>query len=260
MDEITGGNKWFKILGNFDDFKKSGSKSILSFGGPFSNHIAALAETGRRFGIPTIGIIRGESDFVSNKTLSRAIASGMKIQFVSRDDYRKFRNLSDYAELREQFGPVWVIPEGGACRQGVDGCMGIVDYFPKGVSTVALAVGTGATLSGISKRMNREQRLFGIQVLLAGQENFIGKYASMADEKGPDIQLIDRFTFGGYARKDEILTRFIADWVLQTQIPAEPVYTGKLFFGVIELIKEGLLPIDGSLLVIHTGGLQYLLD
>lgn len=251
---ITGGNKWFKLIENIREFQAGGYQGILSFGGAYSNHIAALAGLGQELGIPTVGIIRGESLAIENPTLSRASQCGMTLEFVSRDEYRRYRESDCSDSLFSRFGNVLVIPEGGSNAAGVAGCRYIAQYMPEDSTDVVLAVGTGATLTGIRQALSPEKRVWGVKVLEANQQMSWNN-----DLPGP-VEWVDRFTFGGYAKTDPELLAFVDDWNRQTGVVIEPVYTGKLFFGVIWMMREGRLKSGEETLVVHTGGLQYLRD
>lgn len=251
---VYGGNKLFKLVQNVTDYEAGGYDGILSFGGAYSNHIAALAEIGQQLNIPTVGIIRGEASSIGNPTLSRAAESGMRLEFVDREEYRRLRSSFDTTELQRRFGNFLIIPEGGSNPSGIAGCRRIADYVPKSTKEVVIAVGTGATCVGLRQGLSPDKRIWGLKVLEASQENL------WHDDPQSGIGWIDRFTFGGYAKSNAGLDDFVHEWNRQTGIRIEPVYTGKLFFGVIRLMEEGILPYGYETLVIHTGGLQYLMD
>ncbi|MFM1744936.1 MAG: hypothetical protein RLZZ630_873 [Bacteroidota bacterium] len=251
---VYGGNKLFKLLDNVRDFLERGYDGILSFGGAFSNHIAALAAVGQQIGIPTTGIIRGEASAADNPTLKRASAMGMRLEFVNRVEYRRLRASGNTTELQRRYGNFLIVPEGGSNPSGIAGCRRIADYVPDDAKVVVMAVGTGATCVGLRQGLPPDKWIWGLKVLEARQENL------WHDDPQSGIGWIDRFTFGGYAKSTAELDVFVQEWNRQTDIRIEPVYTGKLFFGVIRLMEEGILPFGEETLVIHTGGLQYLMD
>ncbi|MFM9056123.1 MAG: 1-aminocyclopropane-1-carboxylate deaminase/D-cysteine desulfhydrase [Bacteroidota bacterium] len=251
-DPITGGNKWFKLKHNLKAYHAGSFDGILSFGGPYSNNLAALAECCRREGVPCIGIVRETEAGTNTITLQRAAQSGMRIEVVSRSEYRSLRNMDHQPSLIERFGNMFLIPEGGSNPEGVLGCSSISKYIPSDFTHVALAVGTGCTLCGIDRSLPSEQRLLGVKVLEARQEFqplCVGLSERVSWESG--------FTFGGYARTDQALLDLVSDWNVRfPQIPVEPVYTGKLLFGVLSLMERGELGGDGQVLLCHTGGMQ----
>lgn len=256
IDALTGGNKWFKLAGNLMDFRKSGKPLIISLGGPYSNHIAALAAFCRKEQIPVVGIIRGE--IVMNRTLQRAEQMGMILHFVSREQYRHYRNEQDYSDLESIFGPAFIIPEGGANPAGISGCSAIARMIPEHFSHILLPVGTGGTMAGLCAGLSPAQQVWGIQVLKAEQEKLLQHF--LADKPHAAWRLFDEFTFGGYARSHPKLDAFISTFSRDQHLPCEPVYTGKMFYALQDLIASGSFPDGANIAVLHTGGMQYLLD
>ena len=260
-DRVAGGNKSFKLRHNIDAFREGGYEAILSFGGPYSNHIAALAAIGRQSGIPVIGLIReGGGSESGSVTLRRAAAQGMRLQVISRSEYRRYRDSDDYSELVERFGRVWVIPEGGCNAEGIKGCSEIAHYIPCDFDQVAIAVGTGATFCGLRSALSRQTSLLGVKVVEARQERFIERRLGKAVSEENGMVLNGDFTFGGYARPSKILDEFVERWQDQTGIPAEPVYTGRLFHALVSLFLMGYFKKGSRILAIHSGGMQYLAD
>lgn len=251
-DPITGGNKWFKLQHNLRAYRAGSYDGILSFGGPYSNHLAALAECCRREGIPCVGIVRETEAGLATITVQRAVQSGMRIELVSRSEYRELRNPDYQMHFLKRFGNMMMIPEGGSNPEGLLGCSSISDHIPSRFTDVALAVGTGCTLCGIDRSLPSEQRLLGIKVLEAQQE-----LQPFCDGLSERVAWESGFTFGGYARTNQALSDLVSDWNFRfPEIPVEPVYTGKLLFGVLSLMERGELNGDGRVLLCHTGGLQ----
>jgi 1-aminocyclopropane-1-carboxylate deaminase len=172
IDPVTGGNKWFKLKYNLETFREGGYESIVSFGGAWSNHLAALAEMCRREEIPVTAIVRGERAAELSPTLQRALASGMQLKFVLREEYRQFRSGVLKPEMFFA-GKILVIPEGGANEAGIKGCGEIVSLIPSDYSQVLLPVGTGGTMAGILKPYGGPAAFTGIKVLEAKQEQLI---------------------------------------------------------------------------------------
>ncbi len=79
------GNKWRKLFYNLQEANHQGKNQLLTFGGAFSNHIAATAAAGKQFGFKTIGIIRGEEHLPLNPTLKLAVDNGMQLKYISRN-------------------------------------------------------------------------------------------------------------------------------------------------------------------------------
>jgi len=261
-DPVTGGNKWFKLKYNLEQHNAGNYNAILTFGGAYSNHIAAVAGMGKQEGIKTIGIIRGERESQSNITLSRAQADGMKLVFVSREDYRKKEEHSFLKNLVPGYENCFIIPEGGSNNAGVKGCMEILDDNDALYSHVIVACGTGTTATGLILRLKNHQKLIGISVLRAGNtiENAILKHLIyyMPSNKIPQWHIENNFHFGGYGKSTPALNNFVEEFFKRTGIPIEPVYTGKMFFAIEQLINSGVIATGSKILAIHTGGLQYM--
>lgn len=255
---VTGGNKIFKLKENIQEYRTGNYTGILSFGGPFSNHIAALAETGKSLGIPTIGIIRGEERMTV--TLERARRAGLQLRFVSRSTYRRYREAENRKELLAEFGNVLIIPEGGSNDAGISGCKEIAGYIPQQHATIVLPVGTGATLVGLLQGLNGRNEVIGMKVVEAKQEIFIAEKLLEGSSKLLNYNLLSDYVFGGYARPDMELDTFVADWNRKSSCQIEPIYTGRMFFGIMDLIQKGFFSPTDEILAIHTGGLQYLHD
>jgi len=237
------GNKWFKLKYNLEEAKKQGCDTILTFGGAFSNHIHATAVACKEFGFKSVGVIRGEKDSETNPTLSEAKKYGMQLTFVSREDYKK-KNNRDYMEgFRNWFGRFYVIPEGGNNELGIKGCEEILPN-ENDFEIVFCACGTGTTFKGISRSLNKDQKLFGISVIKGeGELNAI-----------PNI--INDYNFGGYAKHTEELLKFKTQFEMEYNIPLDYVYTAKLFFAVNDLVSKNKIPENSKVLIIHSGGLQ----
>ena len=253
---ITGGNKSFKLFENVSHFFNGNFDGIASVGGQYSNHIAALAQVGKDFSIPTIGFIRGEITLEPTITIKRAVENGMQIVYVSRDRYRAIRMqenpMIDFPEHKNFF----FVPEGGSNYLGVEGCKNIVQFIPTDYTHILCAVGTGATLKGIASLLPEHQEVIGVKVLKAQQDNFI--YQNLDSLSRDKICLNAEFTFGGYAKKNEVLDDFVKKWNENDPIKIEPIYTGRLFYAAQQLIKQNFFPKSSKILMIHSGGLQYL--
>ncbi len=258
IHSLSGGNKWFKLKENIKKFYQGNYSGILSFGGAYSNHIAALADVCHALKIPVTGVIRGEEVPGLNTTLSRARAAGMHLKFVSRDAYRRYRNPEAWPSLYHEFGNVLIIPEGGSNVEGIEGCREIAKYIPDHFSHVALAVGTGATLCGLASGLYGRAKLIGIKVVDARQEELIFSPSGHQGWKGNNIVFSNEFVFGGYAKKNHALDIFVNNWNSNNSVLIEPVYTGRLFYGIKTMLEAGYFASSNDILLIHTGGRQYL--
>jgi len=259
IHSLAGGNKHYKLRYNLLRVQESGLKKIVTFGGAYSNHIAALAFAGNKYGLETIGVIRGEKITPLNYTLQQAAKNGMQLLFVNRSDYRKY--TQEGVPVFENDPSIYIIPEGGSNYEGVKGCIEIIDATDHRFSDIVIACGTGATAAGIIIASRDDQRIFGFSIL--NDRGFLEKNIRAWLEKFENDskfnwEIIHDFHFGGYAKKNPELVNFIAQFNKHTGITIEPVYTGKLFYGLLKKINEGFFKPGSKILAIHTGGLQYL--
>ncbi len=249
------GNKYRKLKYNLQEADKLGYTTLLTFGGAFSNHIAAVAFAGQKFGFKTIGIIRGEEledKIKDNATLQFAQANGMRFKFVSRSNYREKSSDEFLEQLQKEFGKFYCVPEGGTNALAVKGCEEILSDSETMFDYICCAVGTGGTISGLINSAKPHQQILGFPALKGDfLSSNISKFVTRSNWK-----LITDFHFGGYAKINVELIEFINQFKHMQNIPLDPVYTGKLMFGVYKLIEDGFFPKRSKILVIHTGGLQ----
>ncbi len=252
--EISG-NKYRKLKYNIQEAQKLQKKTLLTFGGAYSNHIAATAAAGKEYRLKTIGIIRGDElkDKVSeNPTLTYAQSCGMKFKFVSRSDYRKKEEISFIEALEKELGDFYLIPEGGTNKLAVKGCEEILTKDDADFDYICTCVGTGGTIAGIINSAKARQKVLGFSALKGDfLEEEIQKYTALNN-----WQLITDYHFGGYGKiKPELIT-FMNKFKEKTGIPLDPIYTGKMLFGIIDMIEKNRIDKNSKILVIHTGGLQ----
>ena len=256
LHPIISGNKFRKLKYNIEAAKKANQSTLLTFGGAFSNHILAVAGAGAEFGFKTIGIIRGEeleNKMDENPTLAHAKELGMQFYFVSRTAYRDKESSSFISNLHEKFGDFYLVPEGGTNDWAIKGCEEILTPLDKNYfSHITCAVGTGGTISGLINSSGENQQLIGFSSL---------KGAFLSDVirnfvKKKNWSINEVYHFGGYGKVNNELIAFLNSFYNQTSIPLDPVYTGKMVFGVLDLIQNGYFPPNSKILMIHTGGLQ----
>ncbi|MBU3024574.1 pyridoxal-phosphate dependent enzyme [Zobellia galactanivorans] len=252
---LISGNKYRKLKYNLEEARTKGFDTLLTFGGAFSNHIAATAYAGQLHGFKTVGVIRGEEiaeKWRGNGTLKLAHSHGMEFNFISREAYRNKDSKALLAGLEQRFGKFYLLPEGGTNALAIKGCEEILTPDDAVFDVVCCAVGTGGTIAGISNAAHDSQKVLGFPALKGDflQED-ICKFAPRGNWK-----LITDYHFGGYAKLTEALVQFINDFNLKTQIPLDPVYTGKMVYGILDLVKNGYFPQKTKILAIHTGGLQ----
>lgn len=249
------GNKFRKLHYNLQNAKKENYTTLLTFGGAFSNHILAVAAAGKEQGMKTIGVIRGEElrDKISeNPTLQKAQEFGMVFEFVSREVYRNKKEEAFVQKLKVQFGDFYLLPEGGTNDLAVKGCEEVLEESDAEFDFVCCAVGTGGTISGIINSSKEQQQVLGFPALKGDfLTEDICKFVTQSN-----WQLVTDYHFGGYAKVTNELIEFINDFYQKFQVPLDPIYTGKMAFGVLDLIEKKKFPKGSKILMIHTGGLQ----
>ncbi|MBD2680102.1 MULTISPECIES: 1-aminocyclopropane-1-carboxylate deaminase/D-cysteine desulfhydrase [Nostoc] len=286
MHPSVNGNKWFKLKYNLLEAKQKNFTRLLTFGGAYSNHIYATAAAGNLLGFDTIGVIRGEEKLPLNPTLSFAVQQGMELVYVSREMYRERNTAALHEHLRQRFGEVFIIPEGGNNLNGVRGCTEIISEAMPTVVTellalsdaegcrsagyafdyICLACGTATTLAGIALSLHQGQKAIAFPVLKNGAflreeiENLLTNYLASGvptPYSSPACwELMCDYHFGGYAKVNQELLRFSQEFGEAHGVPLDYVYTAKMFYGVMDLLQQGFFSKGKSLLLVHTGGLQ----
>ena len=254
------GNKWRKLKYNLQEAQRKNLDTILTFGGAYSNHIAATAAACKMAGMKSIGIIRGEElNEQDNPTLRKAIEDGMLLHFISREEYRR-KNESVFIEkLHQRFGDFYLIPEGGANEFGMKGCMEIMQEVQEHFDIVCIACGTGTTLAGIVASLQPNQKALGFPALKGGdflEKEIFNLMKQSGNSTSQSFQLISKYHFGGYARHTPELLQFIRDFKTSQGIELDFIYTGKMLFCIYEMIKNDFFPRGANILSVHTGGLQ----
>lgn len=252
------GNKWFKLKYNLKDAVSKGFDTILTFGGAFSNHIHATAIAASKTGLKSIGIIRGERVEPLNPTLRDAENMGMNLYFISRSAYRNKSDQDFIEELKMKFGEFYLIPEGGTNTNAIRGASEILNEIDCSYDFLISPVGTGGTISGLIAGSNEPGRILGIPVL---KGDFLkGTIKSLVfdfcSKNKDNWQLITDYHFGGYAKFNPDLISFINTFKKSHNIPVDPIYTGKMMFGLYDLIKQGYFEAGTRIIALHTGGLQ----
>lgn len=242
--EISG-NKWFKLKYNIDEAKLQKKDTIITFGGAFSNHIAATAVACQIAGLKCVGMIRGDELHSDNPTLNTARMNGMVLQFMSREDYRKKMEDSFLQNIEHQFPNSYIIPEGGDNDLGQKGCVEILTSEADNYDLVYCAFGTGTTFKGIQHSLKPHQYLIGVNVL---------NYHAETDFENAEV--LNEYHFGGYAKHNPSLLEFKHWFETEFQILLDYVYTAKLFYGAFHQMKNQKIDPGKKLLIIHSGGLQ----
>lgn len=268
MHPLIGGNKYFKLKLNLEEAKKQNQTSILTFGGAYSNHIYATAAAGAIFGFKTIGIIRGEAYHPLNETLAFAQTQGMELHYMDRQTYREKNSPAVIEQLKNKFGHFYLIPEGGTNAWAVKGCKEILSYLPKDFhfDYVCCPCGTGGTLAGLIASLSNQEKALGFSVLKGDflkddVKKLLDDYAYLEkiplDNLSTNWFINTDYHFGGYAKKKAALVDFIQYFQEVNQIPIEWIYSGKMFYGIYDLIKKGFFPPSCNILALHTGGIRF---
>lgn len=252
------GNKWRKLKYNLAFAQKNGFRQIVSFGGAFSNHLSALAKAGQIHSIKTTGIVRGEEPKTLNTTLLNAKANGMQLQFVDRAQYKKYTQEQDWGELQALYPEAYFIPEGGTNMLALKGCAEIISNEKNPFDYLSCPVGTGGTIGGILCALNGQKKVLAFPAL---KGDFIRKDIDLLTNAYAQIVfdnyiVMDSYHFGGYAKHKPELLAFISNFHKAHGIPLDPIYTGKMMYGLFDLIKKGYFPVGSKIMAIHTGGLQ----
>ena len=256
IDPEISGNKIFKLWHYL--YEASGKhKKVITFGGPYSNHLAATSAACNKLHIDSIGIVRGQMPAIFPGTLSFCKKNGMQLLFVSREEYNKKENLSFGIRLKEEFGDHVLVPEGGFGPMGLLGAQEIVQhYHPNTYTHICCPVGTGTTIAGLMKASDNKSTILGFSAL-KGLNDFKERMNVLLD---PDIRknysLNNDYHFGGFAKSTSELFEWMNSFYRTHKIPTDFVYTGKMMFGVYDLIKNHYFKKGSSILCIHTGGLQ----
>lgn len=259
LHEEISGNKWFKLKYNLEQAQRERKDTILTFGGAWSNHIAATAAACDELGWKSVGIIRGdELRPDSSFTLLQAQRHGMQLHFISRKQYREKENKDFTDFLNKKFSDPYIIPEGGSNAPGMKGCQEILSFCePEKYTHICCAVGTGATLAGIIESTSPLRPIVGFAAI-KNADYLRDKIENQLTEKGKSNswKLMTEYHFGGFAQKTEQLTKFMKDFYDAHKIQLDFVYNAKMMFGINDLVDRKYFPSGSRILAIHTGGLQ----
>lgn len=255
IDPLISGNKYRKLKYALKAFQQGSFQSILTFGGAFSNHLLATAAAGYQHNIPTIGIVRGaewQTKIEASPTLAHCKHLGMELQCVAREQYAQWTLQAYQGVLPEGFEEVYMIPEGGSNEIGVQGCTEILGTHTAHFDNLCVCVGTGATLAGIAQTAGLDQQVLGFLALK--HRELKAQIQNWAN--GSAFELLEQYTFGGYAKIQPPLVDFMNRFYEVERIALDPIYTGKMLFGIFDLIQKHQWNWGTKILAIHTGGLQ----
>ncbi len=262
-DEIhpfVSGNKFRKLKYNVKEAKGLKVKTLLTFGGAYSNHIAATASFSQLAGLNSIGIIRGDELAINlkevlqtNLTLKHAHENGMRFKFVSREVYRNKTAVSFIDSLKDEFGEFYLIPEGGTNELAIRGCEEILTLEDEKFNYICCAIGTGGTISGLINSAYSGQKIIGFPAL---KGDFLINDIINLSNRNDNWSIESNYHFGGYGKFNDELITFINQFKDATGIPLDPIYTGKMIFGLLDMISKNKFKKGSKIIAIHTGGLQ----
>lgn len=248
------GNKWWKLKYNIEKVLQHPSKTLLTFGGAYSNHLYATAAACHELGLRSIGVVRGEAHPLLNDTLQFAKDRGMQLHYISRESYRHKTEADFMDVLENEFGAFVLVPEGGSNEEAVQGASEFATSLDQSFDYLCCPVGTGGTLAGLIRGYRPTKTILGFSVLkgVYGMAEEIQRWCPGKT----NWQLITDYHFGGYAKSTPDLLQFIAQFKERHHVPLEYIYTGKMMSGIFDLIKQGFFKRGSTILAIHTGGLQ----
>ncbi|MDN3357628.1 pyridoxal-phosphate dependent enzyme [Actinomadura sp. DC4] len=256
IDPDVPGNKWRKLKYNLEAARRDGHKTLLTFGGTFSNHIRATAAAGHYFGFATIGVIRGEPHDPLNPVLTYAVDHGMTLTYLDRSAYRHKHEPTVVRRLRDEFGEFYLLPEGGSNALAVRGCAEIPQEITERFDAICCPVGTGGTLAGVAAGLQAGQEAIGFSVLKGG--GFLNddvrelQEQAYGEERGPwRIELGHHF--GGYAKQKPELTEFIDDFAGKHGLRLDRIYGAKMMCGIFDLVERGRFPAGSVVVALITG-------
>jgi 1-aminocyclopropane-1-carboxylate deaminase len=253
---VLSGNKWFKLNGHLEQAQRS-ARTIITFGGAWSNHLVATAYAAREAGLTAIGIVRGERPATLSATLTSALDYGMRLEFVSRGQYKEKTHPDFLDRLYLKYPGAYIIPEGGAGPPGIAGSEQILQTIDSSRYThILCAIGTGTMFLGLIRSSVSGQTVVGVPVLKGIDPISEADPHLLSTEQKARAQILAGYQFGGYARHPPQLLDFMNDFYQKTSIPSDIVYTGKLFYAACDTIRKDYYPTSARLLLIHSGGLQ----
>jgi 1-aminocyclopropane-1-carboxylate deaminase len=255
------GNKFYKLFYNLQDVLATNHRTVLSFGGAYSNHIHALATMGQEYALSTIGVIRGHRPKVLSPTLRDAEACGMRLLFLDRQYYQEKDLTPLLPIIQKDYGDFYCLPEGGENMAGVRGCQAIGEAIAAhftGDYTVCSAVGTGTTLAGIIAGLPQDTLCLGVSVL-KGEDRLSASISTWLEVLGcehENWQIINGFHHGGYAKTTPELLAFMAQLEADNDLLLEPVYSAKMLWAIEQLAMQGFWSEGAKIIAVHGGGIQ----
>ncbi|MCP4632727.1 MAG: D-cysteine desulfhydrase family protein [candidate division Zixibacteria bacterium] len=280
-DDFTGsllqGNKVRKLEYFLPECKKQNVDILITCGGLQSNHCRAVAGLAALYGMKSHLMLRGKQPEIpqANYLLDKLV--GAEIEFVTASEYSVIDEIMEQrAEgFRSQGIKPFVIPEGGSNALGLCGyfdCYGEIRKQTEKINIrfdyIVTATGSGGTYGGLlagAKYYNDKVDILGVNVcytkdhfverIFTYLKDFSSSYCDDLDFSKSDINIIDGYVGAGYALSRPEELQLICNLSKTTGILLDPVYTGKAFYGMRDLLIKRYIPKDSKVLFMHTGGL-----
>ncbi|KPZ11661.1 1-aminocyclopropane-1-carboxylate deaminase [Pseudomonas amygdali pv. ulmi] len=271
IDSLISGNKWFKLSEHLTQAVEAGAEGLISLGGAHSNHLHALAAAGRRFGFPTVGLLRGHAQ--QTPTVLDLQAFGMQLHWLGYAGYRARHAADFWLPWQAQYPELYPIAEGGGGLAGALGCARLREMVDSQLGHLGwddyhgwwLAVGTGTTLAGLLLAEAGAHPVYGAmavpdnhgvaQNIVAVLKEAAGSQVN-ASPNLPAACVLLEASRRGFARTDAALLDFIASSEAHSGVPLEPLYTGKALLALHDEVLAGRFKSGSRLVLVHTGGLQ----
>lgn len=254
---VVSGNKLFKLHYFLDEAMQSNHKTMVSFGGAYSNHLVAIAFAGKESGLKSIGIVRGEEPKNLSHTLQQCLQYGMQLQFITRNEYKNTGQPDFINNLKLKYGDFTLVPEGGYHPLGAAGASLIIDLLKdKNATHICTATGTATTLAGLLLKAQQSQQVITVPVIKNMNDIEERLFYLINKKKHNNLQIFDDYHFGGYAKKTEELINFMNVFYTNYGVPTDFVYTAKMMYAILDKINNNFFPAGSSIVCLHTGGLQ----
>lgn len=254
---VVSGNKLFKLHYFLDEAMQSNHKTMVSFGGAYSNHLVAIAFAGKESGLKSIGIVRGEEPKNLSHTLQQCLQYGMQLQFITRNEYKNTGQPDFINNLKLKYGDFTLVPEGGYHPLGAAGASLIIDLLKdKNATHICTATGTATTLAGLLLKAQHSQQVITVPVIKNMNDIEERLFYLINKKKHNNLQIFDGYHFGGYAKKTEELINFMNVFYTNYGVPTDFVYTAKMMYAILDKINNNFFPAGSSIVCLHTGGLQ----
>lgn len=252
---IVSGNKWYKLRYYVEDALQKKASTIASFGGPYSNHLVALAFAAKEANLKSIGYVRSNEGEPITPTLQEALNYGMDLKFLGRNTFQEKKALLIHPQNKNEGNTIYYINEGGYGVLGAQGAATIMSEATFSYDYVVCAVGTGTMIAGLINASNPNQKIIGITVL-KNEGTIYEEINTLVEDTNKSYTLLHAFHQGGYAKTTREQIEFMNELWGYAKIPTDIVYTSKVLMAVTQLVKENYFISNSKVLVIHSGGLQ----